>query len=90
MYMILTYDIKDASRLNKVHKICGKYLFWVQNSVFEGEIKESNIVKLSNEIKKVINKKEGDSVITWRFFSAEKFKRKIIGAERNEPTTEIW
>lgn len=42
MYVILVYDIsledKGARVLNRVFKICKKYLSHVQKSVFEGEI----------------------------------------------------
>ncbi|MGB9638992.1 MAG: CRISPR-associated endonuclease Cas2, partial [bacterium] len=30
MYYIITYDISDDNRLNKVRKILRKYLNWVQ------------------------------------------------------------
>ncbi|MEM3489884.1 MAG: CRISPR-associated endonuclease Cas2, partial [Nitrososphaerota archaeon] len=41
MYVILAYDIGEE-RVNKVLKICRKYLTWVQNSVFEGDLTEAN------------------------------------------------
>ena len=49
-YIYLIYDIKEE-RVNKVFKVCKKYLEHYQNSVFRGEISESNILKLKNEIK---------------------------------------
>ena len=49
-YIYLIYDIKEE-RINKVFKVCKKYLEHYQNSVFRGEISESNILKLKNEIK---------------------------------------
>ena len=52
MYVILVYDInldeKEGSRvLTKVYKICKKYLNYIQNSVFEGELLESQIKNLN-------------------------------------------
>ena len=60
-YIYLIYDIKEE-RVNKIFKICKKYLEHYQNPVFKGEISESNILKLKNEINKIINKDE-DSIL---------------------------
>ena len=44
MYVILVYDV-DQKRTAKMLKLCRRYLSWIQNSVFEGEISEvSNLV----------------------------------------------
>ncbi|MGL5084364.1 MAG: CRISPR-associated endonuclease Cas2, partial [Clostridium sp.] len=47
MYVVLVYDISgedDGQRiLNKVFKVCKKYLTHIQNSVFEGELTEGQI-----------------------------------------------
>ena len=40
MYVIIVYDIK-VERVNKVKSFLRQYLFWIQNSVFEGESSES-------------------------------------------------
>ena len=49
MYVILVYDIKTDNGgqkvLNRTFKICKKYLCHIQNSVFEGELSEAQIVK---------------------------------------------
>lgn len=69
MYVILTYDIKldeNGQRvLSKVFKLCKKYLVHIQNSVFEGEISESQIIKLNSELAKYI-RKDLDSVILFK------------------------
>ena len=66
MYVILVYDISQEDNgkmvLPKVFKICKKYLMHIQNSVFEGEISESQKMKLESELKRHI-RKEMDSVI---------------------------
>ena len=43
MYVIIVYDIK-AERVNKVKSFLRQYLFWIQNSVFEGEASESEFM----------------------------------------------
>ena len=49
MYIILVYDIKVDEKgqkiLNNVFKVCKRYLCHIQNSVFEGELSEGQIVK---------------------------------------------
>ncbi|SHK38018.1 CRISPR-associated protein, Cas2 family [Anaerobranca californiensis DSM 14826] len=65
MFVILVYDV-EQKRVNKVLKTCRKYLYWVQNSVLEGEITESKLTKLKMELEKII-KKDKDSVIIYRF-----------------------
>ena len=37
MYVIIVYDI-NVDRVNKVKSFLRQYLFWIQNSVFEGEL----------------------------------------------------
>lgn len=56
-YVFLFYDVEER-RVNKVFKKCKKYLNHWQKSVFRGEITPSNIIKLENELKKIINKEE--------------------------------
>lgn len=55
MYLVLVYDIKldeeGPKVLRRVFKICKKYLTHIQNSVFEGELSESQLMKLKIEVK---------------------------------------
>jgi len=57
MFIIVVYDICE-DRVVRILKICRKYLNWVQNSVFEGEITKANFVKLKAELEKLL-KNEG-------------------------------
>lgn len=56
MYAILVYDIsvedKGPKILRNVFKICKKYMTHIQDSVFEGELSESQIFRLRGELKK--------------------------------------
>ncbi|KXG74356.1 CRISPR-associated endonuclease Cas2 [Thermotalea metallivorans] len=65
MFVILVYDV-EQKRVAKVLKTCRKYLYWVQNSVLEGEITEANLVKLKTELEKIIHR-DTDSIIIYRF-----------------------
>ena len=54
MFIILSYDV-SAKRVAKVKKTCSKYLVWVQNSVFEGNITDSKLTRLKKELSKLID-----------------------------------
>jgi CRISPR-associated protein Cas2 len=82
MNAILVYDINEE-RVQKVMKICRKYLHHVQNSVFEGEISEAKLEKLKLELNKVINT-EKDSIIIYTFRTNWYSKREIIGVEKGK------
>ncbi len=82
MYYILVYDI-SKKRVNKVHKTLKKYLTWVQNSVFEGELSQSQYKEMINEVGSII-KIEEDSIIIYSSYNEKGLKRKIIGIEKNE------
>ena len=52
-YAFLFYDVNEK-RVQKVFKICKKYLSHFQNSVFSGEITPSKLMKLKLELQKII------------------------------------
>jgi CRISPR-associated protein Cas2 len=83
MFIILIYDV-NAKRCNKLLKICRKYLTWVQNSVFEGEISISGYKKLIYEINSVIDESSEDSVIVYTFKSLLYSKREVYGVDKKE------
>lgn len=80
MNVILVYDVNEK-RVNKVLKTCRKYLHWVQNSVFEGEISEGRLEKLKSELKRIINEDE-DSIIIYKFELGWYTKRETIGMKK--------
>ena len=83
MYVIVTYDV-DVERVDKVRKILRKYLNWVQNSVFEGEISLSSLAKCKLELKQVIRK--GDSVYFYQIKMAGALDKEIIGNDKSSYT----
>lgn len=84
MYVILVYDFGEK-RVNKALKTCRKYLTWVQNSVFEGEVTEANLKKLKIELQNKMDKNE-DSIIIYILSSSKYSNKEIIGCEKNKPT----
>lgn len=91
MKIILIYDIvtvleneeKKRNVLNKVRKICTKYLRHIQNSVFEGELEAANLFKLKKELKTEIDENI-DSIIIFELPNTNFIKKEIIGLNKNE------
>ena len=54
MYVIIVYDI-NADRVNKVKLFLRQYLYWIQNSVFEGEVTDSEFQLISNGLMEIID-----------------------------------
>lgn len=83
MYVILVYDInleeKEGQRvLRNVFKTCKKYLVHIQNSVFEGELLESQMLKLKTELNRYI-RDDKDSVIVFRSRSQRWLDKEFLG-----------
>jgi CRISPR-associated protein Cas2 len=76
MYVIMVYDV-GQERIPKVLNIGRRYLTWIQNSVFEGEISEANFIKLKDELSRVIEK-EGDSVTFFILRTTAYLKKKHL------------
>ena len=77
MFVIVVYDV-NVKRNNKVLKICRKYLFHVQRSVFEGNITEAKLRRLKGELSRIISKEE-DSIIIYRFETLKYSSKEVIG-----------
>ena len=75
----VVYDV-NHKRVNKIMKICRKYLIRVQNSVFEGSITESKLNKLKEEIRKNIDCKK-DKVCIYILESLKYIKKDEIGSK---------
>lgn len=80
MYVILVYDISEK-RVVKMLKLCRRYLNWIQNSVFEGEITEVKLKELIIEAKAIMNVQE-DSVIIFKSRNARWLDKQIVGREK--------
>jgi CRISPR-associated protein Cas2 len=82
LFIIIVYDVKEC-RVNKVLKLCRKYLTWVQNSVLEGEVEESALMRLERELRDLIETTE-DSVLIYTFRTTRYFSRELIGLEKGK------
>ena len=77
MYVIAVYDV-GQKRVGKMLKLCRRYLNWIQNSVFEGEISESRLEELKLESKKLMNAEE-DSFIIFSTRQEKWLNKEILG-----------
>lgn len=80
MFVIMVYDV-EVKRVGKVLKTGRKYLYWVQNSVLEGNINESSFKRLKMELIRIIDP-DYDSVIFYTFRTTRYSDREIMGIEK--------
>ncbi|UYZ64057.1 CRISPR-associated endonuclease Cas2 [Hymenobacter weizhouensis] len=85
MYVLLVYDIKEK-RVGKMLKLCRRYLNWIQNSVFEGEITEVKLKELLAKAADFLDTDE-DSVLVFKSRSQEWLQKQVLGKERNQLDT---
>ena len=87
MYVILVYDMGEK-RVGKMLKLCRRYLNWIQNSVFEGEITEVKLKEFEFAAKKIIDK-DVDSLIIFKSREEKWLEKQVIGRQKNELNTFI-
>ncbi len=81
MYCILIYDV-ESKKTVKLLKLCRKYLNWIQNSVFEGNITEVKLEELVLEAKKIMDE-DYDSLIIFTSRQEKWLYKRIIGVDKN-------
>jgi CRISPR-associated protein Cas2 len=88
-YLFLFYDIADEFsevgkyRVSKVFKICKKYLKHHQKSIFRGNITTANQLKLTNELKKVIDK-DMDFITIIKVLNSGSFMEESLGDPKQD------
>lgn len=86
MYVIIVYDV-NVDRVNKVKSFLRQYLFWIQNSVFEGELTKSEFKIVVDGLKNIIDE-DTDSIIIYKLMMEESLERDVLGIEKS-PIDEI-
>jgi len=81
MYVILVYDVGEK-RVGKMLRLCRRYLSWIQNSVFEGEITEVKLKELLLNAHRIIEN-DVDSIIIFKNANQKWLEKQIIGKERS-------
>ena len=82
MYALIVYDI-EVRRLSRVHKFLKRYLSWVQNSVFEGELTESQMEAVRPGLRQIMSD-DVDSVLIYTAREERWLNKEVIGRERGE------
>jgi CRISPR-associated protein Cas2 len=80
MYVILVYDM-GQKRVGKMLKHCRKYLNWIQNSVFEGEISQGKLKEMLDKAYEIMDD-EVDSIIVFKSRKINWLEKEILGFER--------
>jgi len=80
MYVVLVYDV-DQRRVAKMLKLCRRYLHWIQNSVFEGEMTAVKLKELIYAAKTIME--DQDSLIVFKSRDNRWLQKEVHGNERN-------
>ena len=86
MYIVVSYDISEDNRRTKVHKILKSYGQWVQFSVFECSLTQTQYAKLRLRLSKVI-KPDRDNIRFYFLCACCQGKVERIGGELPIDTT---
>jgi CRISPR-associated protein Cas2 len=82
MYFLAVYDV-NTDRVAKMLKLFRRYLTWVQNSVFEGELTKAQYAQLKDEAEALMEEEE-DSVIFYGLRDERFVDRETLGEEPGE------
>ena len=85
MYIIAMYDVGEK-RVGKMLKLLRRYLNWIQNSVFEGEVTEVKLLELKHKAMLIMDE-ETDSLIIFKTRQEKWLDKEIVGHERQNLDT---
>lgn len=80
MYVIAVYDV-EAQKTTRMLKVCRKYLNWIQNSVFEGEITEVKLKEMIHKCRQIMDL-GSDSLIIFKNPQANWLEKEVVGREK--------
>lgn len=82
-FFIAVYDV-NVKRVAKMLKLFRRYMTWVQNSVFEGDLTDAQFRRLQAEANALM-KAEEDNVIFYELGSERYVTRTALGTEKGDP-----
>lgn len=77
-FCIAVYDV-NQSRVAKMLKLFRRYLTWVQNSVFEGELTPAQLKKLQQEVERLLE--DNDGVVFYQLRDERYVERIALGMD---------
>ncbi|XVG98776.1 CRISPR-associated endonuclease Cas2 [Eubacteriales bacterium KG127] len=86
-YAFVFYDVGEK-RVNKVFKVCKRYLSHFQYSVFRGHITPSKLINLRKELNEVIDDEE-DFVCILKLLNTSVYGEEILGKMRLQSGEEL-
>jgi len=89
MTIIVTYDIRDATRLRHVAKCCEDWGYRVQYSVFECRLTSIQVEHFWEEIKALIDPSE-DRVVAYPLHGAIQDQIRTLGTMRTIKKTPVY
>lgn len=81
MYTIIVYDVGEE-RVSRVCKYLKRFLNWVQNSVFEGELTVGQIERVKAGLDDIIDTNE-DSIYFYVARNKKWLKKEVLGQNKN-------
>lgn len=81
-YAFVFYDVNEK-RVQKVFKICKKYLSHYQNSVFRGDMSPSKLIQLKKDLRAVIHEEE-DFICIIKLMNDNVFGEEVLGNKNQE------
>ncbi len=81
MYVIIVYDV-SVDRVDRVKKFLRRYLMWIQNSVFEGELSEADLEEVKMGLNDIIDSSE-DMVVIYRLPNVRSMRKEVLGVDKS-------
>lgn len=81
-YAFVFYDVNEK-RVQKVFKVCKRYLSHYQNSVFRGEMYPSKLIQLRTDLRAVIHEDE-DFICIIKLMNDNVFGEEVLGKKDKE------
>lgn len=81
-YAFVFYDVNEK-RVQKVFKVCKRYLSHYQNSVFRGEMSPSKLIQLRTDLRAVIHEDE-DFICIIKLMNDNVFGEEVLGKKDKE------
>jgi CRISPR-associated protein Cas2 len=62
MYLVVSYDIHDDKRRNRIHKVLKNFGERIQFSVFECDLTKEQLLRMQHALERIIKEEDQDSV----------------------------
>jgi CRISPR-associated protein Cas2 len=87
MHVIIAYDV-GVERLDQVRHVLKRYLNWIQNSAFEGELSEGQLEELRLSVHEVIDPSK-DSIVVFSIGNPDWLRKTLWGREKGTTGTVV-